>query len=149
MKHPVAQARGVFFPSCRNYTAMKNFNAWNETKQQLDHIDHRPPFVSEGDIWWVSIGENIGAEVGGKSRLFSRPAIIFKKLAQHFYLVIPTTTREKIGSWYVPFSQGGVDMRACLHQIRAMDYRRLSTKLGMLEQQDRAKIKIAFAKLYL
>jgi hypothetical protein len=43
-----------------------------------------PPLVTAGDIWWASIGENVGSEINGKSRLFSRPVIIFKKLAHGF-----------------------------------------------------------------
>jgi hypothetical protein len=30
-----------------------------------------------------------GSEIGGKSKLFSRPVIIFRKLAHGFYFVIP------------------------------------------------------------
>jgi mRNA interferase MazF len=75
--------------------------------------------VTAGDIWWASVGQNVGSEINGKSRLFSRPVIIFKKLAHGFYFVIPTTTKPKVGSWYVPFRQADRMMIASLHQARA------------------------------
>ncbi|TSC75262.1 MAG: mRNA interferase, partial [Parcubacteria group bacterium Gr01-1014_33] len=109
---------------------------------------HSAPLVSEREIWWVSIGENVGSEIDGKSKLFSRPVIIFKKLAHGFYLVIPTTTQPRKGSWYVAFRQQGKDMIACLHQVRTIDYRRLSSKLGRIDGNDFTRIQEGFWKLY-
>ena len=47
----------------------------------------------------------MGSEIGGKSNKFTRPVIIFRKLSHGFYFVIPTSTKEKDGSWYVKFTQ--------------------------------------------
>jgi mRNA-degrading endonuclease toxin of MazEF toxin-antitoxin module len=54
----------------------------------------------------------------------------------------------KEGSWFVPFRQGGKDMIACLHQARAIDHRRLSSKLGTLDDEDFGRIKEGFDRLY-
>src|SRR3989304_4400407 len=110
----------------------KDFDTWNEKKKALDAGKYQPPLVSEGEIWWASVGVNIGSEIGGKSALFSRPVIILKKLAHGFYFVIPTTTQKRKGSWYIDFRQQGQDMVACLQQARAIDHRRLSSMLGTL-----------------
>ena len=128
---------------------MKNFLQWFPVKSKLDEGSHKPPFVSEGDIWWASIGENVGSEINGKSTQFSRPVVIFKKLAHGFYFVIPTTTKDKEGTWYVPFVHAEVSTVACLHQSRAIDYRRLSSKLGTLDAVDFELIKSGFKKLYI
>jgi hypothetical protein len=50
--------------------------------------------VSEREIWWASVGENVGSEINGKSAPFSRTVIIYKKLSHGFYFVIPTTTQK-------------------------------------------------------
>jgi len=126
----------------------KDFDQWNEKKKWLDAGTHQPPLVSEGEIWWASVGENIGSEIGGKSALFSRPVIILKKLSHDFYFVIPTTTQERKGSWYVDFRQQGRNMIACLHQSRATDYRRLSSKLGTLDDEDFVRVIEGFSSLY-
>ena len=52
---------------------MKQFLFWIGVKERLHNGQHPPPLVSEGDIWWASVGENVGSEINGKSRLFSRP----------------------------------------------------------------------------
>lgn len=126
----------------------KHFPEWNERKIVLDANSHKAPYVSTGDIWWVSMGANIGSEIDGKSELFSRPAIVYKKLAHGFHFVIPTTSQQKEGSWYVGFRHKGKDMYVCLHQARAIDYRRFSSKLGSLDDQDLERIGFGFRKLY-
>src|ERR1700680_3090772 len=105
---------------------MKRFLAWIGLKEKLHKTEDKPPLVSEGDIWWASVGENVGSEINGKSDLFSRPVVIFKKLSHGFYFVVPTTTQERKGSWFVAFRQQEKTMVARLHQARPIDYRRLS-----------------------
>lgn len=126
----------------------KNFLAWFGLKRTIHERQHKPPLVSEGDIWWASIGENVGSEINGKSQLFSRPVIIYRKLAHGFYFVVPTTTQEKQGSWFVAFRQHAKTMVACLHQARAIDYRRLSSKLGTIDDEDFERVKHKFRTLY-
>ena len=94
------------------------------------------------------MGENIGSEINGKSNLYSRPAIILKKLSHSFYLIVPTTTQNREGSWYVKISLNQKNTYACLHQIRTIDYRRLSTRLGQIDGDDFKTVKEAFNKLY-
>ena len=127
---------------------VKQFTEWFGRKERLHNQQHKPPFVSDGDIWWVCFGENIGSEINGKSIYFSRPAVILKKLSHGFYFVIPTSTQDKTGSWFVSFKQGGKPMVACLHQARAVDYRRLTTKLGTIDDDDKKRVKEAFLNLY-
>lgn len=127
---------------------MKDFSGWIKLKGKLDEMSHDAPYVSEGDIWWASVGENVGSEIGGKNDLFSRPVIILKKLAHRFYFVVPTSTKIREGSWYVNFRQQSKDMVACLHQARSIDYRRLSSKLGTLDSEDFSQVKTGFHSLY-
>ena len=128
---------------------IKRFLEWIGLKERMHSKICKAPYVSEGEIWWVSIGENVGSEINGKSDMFSRPVIIFRKLAHDFYFVIPTTTQDRVGSWYVSFRQGGVSGTACLHQARSLDYRRLWSKLGELDDVDFMRVKEGFGKLYL
>jgi hypothetical protein len=61
---------------------------------------------------------------------------------------IPTTTKSKVGSWFVAFRQADRKMIASLHQARAIDHRRLSTKLGQLDDSDFERVREGFWKLY-
>ena len=74
--------------------------------------------------------------------------IILKKLAHGFYFVVPTSTKVKLGTWYVPFMHKGEESVACLHQARAIDYRRLWSKLGTLDDEDFVRVKQGFHTLY-
>jgi len=127
---------------------IKNFLEWIKLKQQLHNISSQPPLVRERDLWWLSLGENVGSEINGKSRLFSRPALILKKLAHGFFLIAPTTTKGHEGTWYVKINYTNKDMWVCLHQIRTIDYRRLSSQLGQIGTDDFKQVQIAFWKLY-
>lgn len=127
---------------------IKKFLEWIKLKEKLHNVQKGPPLVKERDLWWVSFGENIGSEINGKSGLFSRPGIILKKLSREFYLVAPTTSREKDGSWYVEITQEGKHRYVCLHQVRTIDHRRLSSRIGQIDSDDFEKIKNAFLKLY-
>ena len=127
---------------------LKKFLEWIVLKQQLHDTSSQAPLVRERDIWWLSLGENIGSEINGKNRLFSRPALVLKKLAHGFFLIAPTTTKEHEGSWYVKINYAHKDMWICLHQIRTVDNRRLSGQLGQVGIDDFSQVKVAFWKLY-
>ena len=127
---------------------MKRFLEWIGLKEKLHGAVHKSPLVSEGNMWWIGFGENIGSEINGKSDKFTRPAIILKKLARGFYLVAPTTTQHHEGNWYVKVRHAGIDEYVCLHQIRTVDYRRLYSKIGQIDDADFIKLKRAFLGLY-
>jgi len=127
---------------------VKRFLEWIGLKEKLHNIKSASPLVKERDLWWVSFGENVGSEINGKSNLFSRPGLIIKKLSHEFYLIAPTTSQKKEGSWYVEITQENKFMYVCLHQIRAVDYRRLSSRLGQIDSDDFDNVKAAFFKLY-
>ena len=69
----------------------KHFDKWNRLKTNL-HNDAKLPKIDEGDIWWCSVGENVGVEINGKSDFFSRPVLVLKKLSRYGFLGIPLTS---------------------------------------------------------
>ncbi|CAN5723315.1 hypothetical protein BH11PAT2_BH11PAT2_09450 [soil metagenome] len=128
---------------------IKRFLAWIGIKEKLDANDYNPPLVNEGDLWWCSIGENIGVEVSGKGNDFTRPVIVLKKFGRLAFFGIPTTTNtERKGSWYVTFKHKGVDEVAMLTQGRMFSYKRLFTNMGELDDEDYKKVKEAFNRLF-
>lgn len=123
------------------------WNLWNHKKQKLDK-NIRSIFVKEWDLWWTHLGVNIGKEMDGKSEVFTRPCIIYKKLTTDQFLVIPASTKHKQGSWYVPYIHGGIHSIACLQQIRVVDARRLRNRIGQLDMTDMDRISAWFYSLY-
>jgi mRNA-degrading endonuclease toxin of MazEF toxin-antitoxin module len=127
---------------------IKEFLTWINLKEKLHDKKRIVPFLTDLDLWWIIFGENVGSEINGKSKFFSRPGLVLKKLSRGFYLVAPTTTQKKDGSWYVEITQGNKKMYVCLHQIRTIDYRRVSSRLGQMDENDFQKVTDAFYKLY-
>lgn len=126
----------------------KDFDSWNKKKKRLDESKSAPPLVSEGDFWWCSIGENVGVEIGGKSENFTRPVVILKKFGRLGFLAVPTTTKERVGTWYVSFKHGGIGETAMLSQTRLLSYKRLDRKMGELAETDFHNVKQAYIRLF-
>ena len=127
----------------------KDFSQWMGEKKKISDRENKPPFFKEGEMWWCHIGENVGSEIDGKGDLFTRPIVIYKKLGSGSMLAIPTSTKQKEGTWYVPFRYKGVDEVALLSQIRIISYKRLKEKIGKLSESEMADIKAGFRNLYL
>ncbi|MEK9183120.1 MAG: hypothetical protein AAB849_01275 [Patescibacteria group bacterium] len=48
------------------------FIEWTKIKIRI-HISERVIYFREGEIWWASLGINIGHEQDGKNQNFERP----------------------------------------------------------------------------
>jgi mRNA interferase MazF len=55
-----------------------------------------PPLFKERDIWWVSIGVNVGFEEDGKHEKFLRPVLILKKFNKELFLGIPNSDKIQL-----------------------------------------------------
>ena len=74
---------------------MSNFDEWNGIKKR---VDHKKIFaqVKERDIFWLSIGKNIGFEQNSKDDSYIRPVLILQKFSNHVFLGIPRTSVKKM-----------------------------------------------------
>lgn len=64
-------------------------------KEHIESKQHNPPFFKERDIWWCAVGENVGTEVCGKGKNFSRPVLVLKRLSRRNFFGLPMTTKSK------------------------------------------------------
>lgn len=87
------------------------------------------------------MGKNVGYEISGKSKKFSKPVLIVTKLSYCFVLVVPLTTQQKEGTWYVNYEHKGIKAPACVSQVRAIDTKRLIMKIGNIDLKDFINIK--------
>ena len=126
---------------------MNRFLEWIGVKQKLAQREYVPPFLREGDLWWCGVGENVGIEVNGKSKDFTRPVIVVKKFGRLGFLGIPTSRKPRTGSWYVGFVHKGLNETAMLSQARVFSYKRLHAKMGELDGTDMHKVKEALVRL--
>lgn len=125
----------------------KRFIEWIRLKEKL-HFNAKRPRVLEGEVWWCSVGENVGAEINGKSTRFTRPILIMKKLSALTFMGIPLTSQQKTGSWYQEFTFLNKKEYAALCQARVVSVSRLHSKLGRVPESDLEIVKRAFLNLY-
>lgn len=120
---------------------IKRFKAWHKLKFKLHFNTNIPAGYKERDIWWVSIGHNVGTEEDGKGDMFNRPVLIVKGFSRYQFWGVPLSTTEKTGVYYHQFVLNGKVSSALLSQLRVYDTRRLISKLGMASIKDYATIK--------
>ncbi len=125
---------------------MKKFNEWNEVKKEIDTREKSIIF-KERDIFWVSIGENIGYEQNGKGEIFSRPVVIVKRFSRNMFFGIPLSTQLKEGNFFFELELLGVKSNALVVQGRLFDVKRLENKIGMMNKNDFEKLKIRVREL--
>ena len=123
---------------------------WTVVKTRLDKVARLPAF-KEGEIWWTAVGENIGSEINGKSKKFSRPVLVYKKLGKYTFMGIPLTSQNKDdeADWYIKFIFQGKNEYAAICQARIMSASRLYSRVGNLTRHDYKLIQAAFSNLYL
>ena len=125
----------------------KDFDEWIEQKEYL-HILNRIREAHEREVWWCAVGENVGVEINGKSKAFSRPVLVFKELSKYGFLGIPLTSRFHNGSWYAEFEFKSKRQYAALAQVRVLSTLRLYERIGMLSNSDFEVVRDSFWKLY-
>lgn len=122
---------------------IKDFIKWITVKIDIDNNNHVPPLFKEGEIWWCSIGENVGGEISGKGNFFRRPVLIIRKLDRFSFIGVPLTTQFKTGTWYKKIKVKEKDNYVILSQIRHVDYKRMDKLLYTLEYNLLNEIRIA------
>lgn len=113
----------------------KEYDNWNKLKKDLS-TKKSNIFFHEREIWFCSIGKNIGYEEDGKNDLFERPILIIRKFNNNIFLAIPLTSSKKDNSYYHQYELGGKTYAGILSQIRLLDSKRLSRKIGMIRESD-------------
>lgn len=121
----------------------KDFDTWNAEKKRID-VNEQHKLYHEREIWWCSLGVNVGYEQDGTGVEAQRPVLILKGLSAQTCYAVPLSTSTKKHKYRV--SVGMVDGKlavALLSQIRVVDTKRLVNKVGFLDQPAFDKIKKA------
>ena len=125
----------------------KDFDGWNEMKKGL-HAGEVGPHYKTREIWWCSIGTNIGHEQDGTGDNYDRPIVVLRGFNRRIFLAVVLIGKRKTGYYYYPV--GKVNDRqasAVLSQVRLLDSKRLVRKIGMLEKERFATLQERTAKV--
>ena len=117
----------------------KDFDSWNSKKKYL-HKEKQRPFFKEGEVWFASLGVNIGYEQDGKGDGFLRPVIVLKKFNKQTLFIVPLSKSQKKGRYYVNTYINGEKGVAILSQARLIDSKRLLYKIAAINSEIRRDI---------
>jgi len=113
----------------------KDFNNWNQKKILLNN-NRDSFFYHEREVWWCSLGVNVGFEQDGKGEDFSRPILVIKGFSRNVLLCIPLTTKPKEGKYYLDISlKDEIKRKVILSQIRLIDSKRLKEKICTIDKK--------------
>ncbi len=129
----------------------KDFDSWNAKKKWIDS-EQSAVFFHVREVWWCSLGINIGFEQDGKGEKSARPVLVFKKFNNEICLALPLSlqvkTKEKTAHFYSAVSlEDGIPRTALLSQVRLIDRKRLLTKIGMIDEVNYKDIQKAVIRL--
>lgn len=127
---------------------MKDFHDWNKKKIKINEnktFNH----PKEKEIWWCSIGVNIGSEVYGKGRGYTRPVLVINAEGSESFIGIPLTSNVKNKKYSCIIKTDDDTLHTVLvYQIRGFDKRRLTDRMCVLSDEEYLKVEKYFKRLY-
>ena len=126
----------------------KDFDNWIIKKKDCHYVVKVPPLFKERDIWWISVGVNVGFEEDGKNENFARPVLIVKKFNREIFLGVPMSTKIKDNKYYVPVTVKGNTVSVMTSQIRVFSSKRILYKLAEIDNSDFKRILEALKEFF-
>ena len=125
----------------------KDFNTWCKQKEKIHNLGENK-FYHPRDVWWCSLGANIGFEQDGTGIKRARPVMIIKGFSKNVCLIIPLTTSQKSNKYYMRIGEvSNKQAVAIISQIRLIDTKRLIKKVGVINKSKFEEIKKAVKDL--
>ncbi|MFA5942177.1 MAG: type II toxin-antitoxin system PemK/MazF family toxin [Candidatus Paceibacterota bacterium] len=124
----------------------KDFDGWNGKKKKI-HTEESARRYHERDIWFCSLGVNVGFEQDGTGLNFDRPVVVVKGFNANTCFAVALTGRKREGTYYKYL--GVIEEReasAVLSQVRIIDTKRLIRKIGVLDRKSFEELKKALIK---
>jgi mRNA interferase MazF len=118
----------------------ESFDRWNTKKKNLNAVGKVIRF-HEREIWWCTIGINIGHEQLSSNEDFSRPVLVLKKFTGDIFWGIPLTTKIKQLPFRIPLALNKTNNDLLVLQMRAYDQKRLVRKINTISETDFKKIR--------
>jgi len=129
----------------------KDFHGWHKLKQNLhDRQGTGVPTIKEREVWWCSIGVNVGDEEDGHNELYNRPVLVVRKFNSRIFWGVPLTTKIKESKLYFPIEFKEEKICAMLSHLRLYDTKRLTShksKMGKLPDNQFEAVKAALKEL--
>ena len=107
----------------------KDFQNWHALKSKINSDDKQLLYRAQ-EVWWCSLGANVGVEADGKKDLFERPVLVFRKFNKDMFWGIPMTSQKKdTQPFYFPVFLHSEEQIIILSQLRVLSSKRLIRRL--------------------
>ena len=116
------------------------FVEWTKIKIKI-HLTNRIIYFREKEIWWASLGANIGFEQDGKHSNFERPVLVLKKFNWSVLWILPITSKIKDNKYYYQYEYDQRKYSIILSQLRLISSKRLMRKIRTMPTCDFNQIK--------
>ncbi len=117
----------------------KDFWKWHQFKRILNISEKNTEF-HEREVWFCSIGINVGIEMDGKNNNFSRPVLILRRFNLETFWEIPLTSKLKSGKYYLRL-KSMPQSNLVLSQLRLWDKKRLIKKMLTIHEDEFERVK--------
>ena len=126
----------------------KDFDQWNKIKKGVNSGGLLKLYHTR-EIWWCSLGVNIGFEQNGGGQEYQRPVLILKGMSKDTCYIIPLTGSPKRHKNRVAIGLvDNIEASAIISQIRLIDTKRLVEKIGFLNKSKFNEIRKAVKDLF-
>jgi len=125
---------------------MKNFDEWNKVKKEVDKRIENEKQIRNGEIWLVNLGLNVGFEMYGKNKFYTRPVLVIKNFGKNGVWIVPITSQYKKHYFIHQISKKDF---ANLLQIKFVDNKRFIRKIRVCDTSIFIEIKAKISKILL
>lgn len=123
----------------------QEYDNWNTKKKQISKNPRI--YFDKGEIWFVSLGKNIGDEEDGKNEGFERPVLITRKFNNNVFIAVPLTSNpNKEGKYYFKLKSFNNSV-AILSQVKLLDSKRLLRFMGKINNEELKEIKLKLGSI--
>ena len=125
----------------------KDFDGWNDY-QKIIQGAHHEVYFQERDMWWCSVGVNIGHEQDGHHEQYVRSVLILRGFSQQSFWGVPISTKLKPANpYYLAFEIPSGQYSALISQMRFLDAKRLIRRLYTMPQIVFSEIQLAIIRV--
>jgi len=124
-----------------NQSLFKKFINWTKLKFKIHICKNINFYFKERDIWWASLGINIGYEQDGKNKEFERPVLVLKKFNKDMLWILPLSSKVKDNKFYFTTRYNNKNFSIILSQLKLISSKRLTRKIRILPKNEFSQIK--------
>lgn len=121
---------------------MKDFDNWNKKKKELEIFEAENFYPKEREIWWCTLGVNLGIETDGKNDEFRRPVLVLRAFNKDMVWALPLTSSCKNNKFYYETKWNGEKSYIMTSQIRTISSKRLLRKIRVIPEKEFEEIRV-------